>query len=165
MVAGKHPSPQWLSMDEVKVHCKLGQRAWEWASNDHGHSPDVFMAFAGDVPTLEALAAMLILRKSLPKLCVHFINVVNLMKLFKPKEYEWGISHDDFDSLFTKDKPVVFNFHGYPHLIHELIFGRNNQIFSAKGYIEEGRNCILCLMFASILVTVNISFLTSIICL
>jgi len=165
VVAGKHPSPQWLSMDEAKVHCKLGLSAWEWASNDRGHSPDVIMACAGDVPTLEALAATLILRKSLPKLRVRFVNVVNLMKLFKPEEHEWGISHDDFDSLFTKDKPVVFNFHGYPHLIHELVFGRHNQNFSVKGYIEEGRHYILCLMLSSILVKVIISFSTYIICL
>jgi len=141
VVAGKHPSPQWLSMDEAKVHCKLGMSAWEWASNDRGHSPDVIMACAGDVPTLEALAATYILRKSLPKLRVRFVNVVNLMKLFLPEDHEWGISHEDFDSLFTKDKPVVFNFHGYPHLIHELLFGRNNQNFTVKGYIEEGKSC------------------------
>jgi xylulose-5-phosphate/fructose-6-phosphate phosphoketolase len=138
VVAGKHPAPQWLSIDEAKVHCKLGLSVWEWASNDRGTGPDVVIACAGDVPTLEALAATQLLRTRLPKLKVRFVNVVDLMKLLKPEEHEHGLTDENFDSLFTKDKPVVFAFHGYPHLIQKLVFARSNQNFTVKGYIEEG---------------------------
>jgi len=138
VVAGKHPAPQWLSIDEAKVHCTMGASIWDWASNDRGKGPDVVVACAGDVPTLEALAAVSILRKQLPKLSVRFVNVVDLMKLLSREEHVHGLTDAVFDALFTKDKPVVFAFHGYIHLIQKLVFGRTNQNFLVKGYIEEG---------------------------
>ncbi len=139
VVAGKQPAPVWLSMDEAIKHCTAGLSIWEWASNDKGGEPDVVMACCGDVPTLETLAAVDLLRQHLPSLKVRVINVVNLMKLQPAGEHPHGLSDRDFDTLFTKDKPVVFAFHGYPWLIHRLTYRRTNHAnFHVRGYKEEG---------------------------
>lgn len=138
MVAGKHPAPQWLTMEEARDHCDAGLGIWEWASNDRGCEPDLIMACAGDVPTLEALAAISILRKNLPELKIRFVNVVDLMRLSTPEHHPHGISHSTFDSIFTKDKPVLFNFHAYPAMVERLIFDRKNRNFKVNGYNEEG---------------------------
>jgi len=139
VVAGKQPAPQWLTMDQAVRHCTAGIGIWEWASNDAGGEPDVVMACCGDVPTLETLAAVDLLRRHLPELKVRVINVVNLMKLQSPGEHPHGLSDQDFDALFTKDKPVVFAFHGYPWLIHRLTYRRTNHgSFHVRGYKEEG---------------------------
>jgi xylulose-5-phosphate/fructose-6-phosphate phosphoketolase len=139
VIAGKHPSPQWLSMEAAVMHCTEGIGIWEWASSDKGYEPDVVMACAGDVPTLETLAAVSILRKSLPDLKIRVINVVDLMKLQPSTEHPHGLSDKDFDSLFTRDKPVIFAFHGYPWLIHRLTYRRHNHVnLHVRGYKEEG---------------------------
>lgn len=139
VVAGKHPSPQWLSMEETVVHCTKGIGIWTWASNDGGDDPDVVMACAGDVPTLETLAAVSILREKLPGLKIRVVNVVDLMKLQPASEHPHGLNDWDFDALFTKDKPVIFAFHGYPWLIHRLTYKRtNHQNIHVRGYKEEG---------------------------
>jgi xylulose-5-phosphate/fructose-6-phosphate phosphoketolase len=139
VIAGKHPAPQWLSMEEAVVHCTTGLGIWEWASNDKGTEPDVVMVCAGDVPTLETLAAVSILREKLPELKVRVVNVVDLMKLQPEIEHPHGLSDADFDSLFTKDKPVIFAFHGYPWLIHRLTYRRTNHSnIHVRGYKEEG---------------------------
>jgi xylulose-5-phosphate/fructose-6-phosphate phosphoketolase len=139
VVAGKHPAPQWLSVKEAVVHCTKGIGIWAWASNDEGAEPDVVMACAGDVPTLETMAAVSILREKLPELKVRVVNVVDLMKLQPVKEHPHGLSEDDFDTLFTKDKPVIFAFHGYPWLIHRLTYRRTNHSnIHVRGYKEEG---------------------------
>jgi xylulose-5-phosphate/fructose-6-phosphate phosphoketolase len=139
IVAGKQPAPQWLSMDAAAKHCEAGVSVWEWASNDNGTSPDVVMACAGDVPTLEALAAVDILRREIPDLKIRVINVVNLMKLQPETEHPNGLSDADFVELFTADKPVVFAYHGYPWLIHRLTYRRSNHAnLHVRGYKEEG---------------------------
>jgi xylulose-5-phosphate/fructose-6-phosphate phosphoketolase len=139
VVAGKQPAPQWLTIDEAIRHCEAGLGIWEWASNDKGGDPDVVMACCGDVPTLETLAAVDILHRHAPDLKVRVINVVNLMKLQPPSEHPHGLSDRDFDALFTTDKPVIFAFHGYPWLIHRLIYRRTgHQNFHVHGYREEG---------------------------
>jgi xylulose-5-phosphate/fructose-6-phosphate phosphoketolase len=139
VVAGKQPAPQWLTMDQAIKHCSAGLGIWEWASNDKGCEPDVVMACCGDVPTLETLAAVELLREHLPELKVRVINIVNLMKLQPPKEHPHGLSDADFDALFTKDKPIIFAFHGYPWLIHRLTYRRtNHDNFHVRGYVEEG---------------------------
>jgi xylulose-5-phosphate/fructose-6-phosphate phosphoketolase len=139
IVAGKHPSPQWLSMDEAIVHCTKGIGIWEWAGNDEGGEPDVVMACAGDVPTLETLAAVSILRKKIPDLKIRVVNVVDLMKLQPESEHPHGLSDKDFDALFTKNKPVIFGFHAYPWLIHRLTYRRtNHHNIHVRGYKEEG---------------------------
>jgi xylulose-5-phosphate/fructose-6-phosphate phosphoketolase len=139
IVAGKQPAPQWLTMDQAIKHCTQGIGIWEWASNDRGSDPDVVMACCGDVPTLETLAAVELLRKHLPELKVRVINVVNLMKLQPPGEHPHGLSDSDFDVLFTKDKPIIFAFHGYPWLIHRLTYRRtNHKNLHVRGYKEEG---------------------------
>jgi xylulose-5-phosphate/fructose-6-phosphate phosphoketolase len=139
VVAGKHPAPQWLTMDAAVRHCAEGVGIWEWASNDKGSEPDVVMACAGDVPTLETLAAVSILRGSLPDLKIRVVNVVDLMKLEPDTEHPHGLSDRDFDSLFTKDKPIIFAFHGYPWLIHRLTYRRtNHKNLHVRGYKEEG---------------------------
>ena len=139
VVAGKHPAPQWLSMEAAVKHCTEGIGIWEWASSDRGVEPDVVMACAGDVPTLETLAAVSILRKSLPELKIRVINVVDLMKLQPDTEHPHGLSDKDFDSLFMRDKPVIFAFHGYPWLIHRLTYRRtNHHNLHVRGYKEEG---------------------------
>ncbi|MDD2863340.1 MAG: phosphoketolase, partial [Methylococcales bacterium] len=139
IVAGKQPAPQWLSMDAAAKHCEAGVSVWEWASNDNGTSPDVVMACAGDVPTLETLAAVDILRREVPDLKIRVINVVNLMKLQPETEHPNGLNDRDFVELFTPDKPVVFAYHGYPWLIHRLTYRRSNHAnIHARGYKEEG---------------------------
>ena len=139
VIAGKHPSPQWLSMDAALKHCTKGIDIWDWASNDHTGEPDVVMACAGDVPTLETLAAVSILRQHLPALRIRVINVVDLMKLEPPGEHPHGLDDLEFDALFTRDKPVVFAFHAYPWLIHRLTYRRTNHgNFHVRGYKEEG---------------------------
>ena len=139
VVAGKHPAPQWLSMEEAVVHCTEGIGIWKWASNDEGEEPDVVMACAGDVPTLEVLAAVTILREEFPLLKIRVVNVVDLMKLQPKSEHPHGLSDADFDTLFTKDKPVIFAFHAYPWLIHRLTYRRtNHHNIHVRGYKEEG---------------------------
>jgi xylulose-5-phosphate/fructose-6-phosphate phosphoketolase len=139
IVAGKQPEPQWLGMDAAIKHCTAGIGIWEWASNDEGSEPDVVMACAGDVPTLEILAAVDILRHHLPKLRVRVINVVDLMTLQDQAEHPNGLSHKDFDTLFTTDKPIIFAYHGYPWLIHRLTYRRtNHRNLHVRGYKEEG---------------------------
>jgi xylulose-5-phosphate/fructose-6-phosphate phosphoketolase len=139
VVAGKHPAPQWLSLEAAVNHCTQGVGIWQWASNDQDAEPDLVMACAGDVPTLETLAAVSILRERLPELKVRVINVVDLMKLQPPSEHPHGLSDSDFDSLFTRDKPVIFAFHAYPWLIHRLTYRRHNHDnLHVRGYKEEG---------------------------
>lgn len=139
IVAGKQQAPQWLTMDQAVKHCAAGIGIWEWASNDRGSEPDVVMACCGDVPTLETIAAVELLRKFLPDLKIRVINVVNLMKLQPQNEHPNGLSDKDFDSLFTTDKPVVFAYHGYPVLIHRLTYRRtNHKNLHVRGYKEEG---------------------------
>jgi len=137
--AGKQPELQWLDMDSAFKHCTAGLGIWAWASNDAGGDPDVVMACAGDVPTLETLAAVEILRQHFPELRVRVINVVDLMTLQPPSEHPHGLSDKDFDVLFTKNKPIIFAFHGYPWLIHRLTYRRtNHQNLHVRGYKEEG---------------------------
>ncbi|MHC5539351.1 phosphoketolase family protein [Singulisphaera rosea] len=138
VVCGKHDAPQWLTMDAAVVHCTQGIGIWQWASNDQGGDPDVVMACCGDVPTLETLAAVSILREHLPDLKVRVINVVDLLKLQPDTESPHGLSDTDFDSLFTKDKHIIFAFHGYPWLIHRLTYRRANRNLHVRGYKEEG---------------------------
>ena len=139
IVASKHPSMQWLTMDQAVVHCTQGVGIWEWASTDQEAEPDLVMACCGDTPTVEALAATTILKDHMPELKIRFVNVVDLMKLQSNMLHPHGLTDAEFDSLFTKDKPVVFAFHGYPKLIHELTHGRHNeQNFFVHGYLEEG---------------------------
>ncbi len=139
IVAGKQPGPQWLGMDAAVRHCAAGAGLWDWASNDGGAAPDVVMACAGDVPTLETLAAVDLLRRHAPELKVRVVNVVDLMALQPPSEHPHGLSDAVFDSLFTADRPVIFAFHGYPWLVHRLIHGRSDvPRFHVHGYIEEG---------------------------
>lgn len=139
VVAGKQPAPQWLTMDQAIKHCTVGVSIWNWASNEPGAKPDVVMACCGDVPTVETLAAVDLLRKHLPELKVRVINAVDLMKLQPATEHPHGLSHMDFDSLFTKDKPVIFAFHGYPWLIHRLTYRRtDHKNLHVRGYKEEG---------------------------
>jgi xylulose-5-phosphate/fructose-6-phosphate phosphoketolase len=139
VIAGKHPAPQWLSMDAAVRHCSEGIGIWQWASSDQNAEPDLVMACAGDVPTLETLAAVSLLREHLPQLKIRVVNVVDLMKLQPKSEHPHGLSDNDFDSLFTRDKPVIFAFHAYPWLIHRLTYRRHNhQNLHVRGYKEEG---------------------------
>jgi len=139
VVAGKQPAPQWLSMDAAMRHCAAGIGVWDWASNDGGGEPDVVMAAAGDVPTLEILAAISILRERLPELKIRMVNVVDLMKLQPSSEHPHGLIDSDFDALFTADRPIVFAYHGYPWLIHRLTYRRANHAnLHVRGYKEEG---------------------------
>ena len=138
VVAGKHALPQWLTMDAAVVHCTEGIGIWQWASNDQGAEPDVVMACCGDTPTLEILAAVSILREHLPDLKIRVINVVDLMKLQPKTEHPHGLSDTDYDSLFTKDKHIIFGFHGYPWLVHRLTYRRTNRNLHVRGYKEEG---------------------------
>ena len=138
VVAGKHALPQWLTMDEAVIHCTQGLGIWQWASNDQSSEPDVVMACCGDTPTLEIMAAVSILREHLPELKVRVINVVDLMKLQSASEHPHGLSEADYDSLFTTDKPIVFGFHGYASLIHQLTYRRTNRNLHVRGYKEEG---------------------------
>ena len=139
VVAGKHALPQWLTMDAAVVHCTEGIGIWQWASNDQdGAEPDVVMACCGDTPTLEILAAVSILRQHLPDLKIRVINVVDLMKLQSSSEHPHGLNETDYDSLFTKDKHIIFGFHGYPWLVHRLTYRRTNRNLHVRGYKEEG---------------------------
>lgn len=139
IVAGKHPAPQWLSMEDARIHCAEGIGIWSWASNDQNGEPDVVMACCGDVPTLETLAAVTILREHLPELKIRVINVVDLLKLEQHGNHPHGLTDADYDALFTKDKPVIFAFHGYPWLVHRLTYNRsNNADMHVHGYREEG---------------------------
>ncbi len=140
IVAGKQPAPQWLSMEAAAPHCDAGIGIWTWAGTEDANSePDVVMACAGDVPTLETLAAVDLLRKALPDLNIRVVNVVDLMTLQPKEQHPHGLSDRDFDSLFTRDKPVVFAYHGYPHLIHRLTYNRTNHAgLHVRGFIEEG---------------------------
>jgi xylulose-5-phosphate/fructose-6-phosphate phosphoketolase len=139
IVCGKQPAPQWLDMDAAVKHCTAGIGIWEWASSDQGGEPDVVMACAGDVPTLETLAAVDLMRQLLPELKVRVINVVDLMTLQPASEHPHGLSDRDFDILFTVDKPIIFAFHGYPWLIHRLTYRRtNHDNLHVRGYKEEG---------------------------
>ena len=138
MVASKHPRPQWLTMDQAVKHCTQGIGIWDWASNDQGEEPDVVMACCGDTPTLETLAAVTILRKELPELKIRVVNVVDLMKLQPHTEHPHGLTDMEYDMLFTQDRPIVFAYHGYPTLIHELTYRRHNKHLHVRGYKEEG---------------------------
>jgi xylulose-5-phosphate/fructose-6-phosphate phosphoketolase len=139
IVAGKQPSPQWLDMESAVKHCTAGLGIWKWASNDEGSEPDVVMACAGDVPTLETLAAVEMLRRHFPEIRIRVINVVDLMALQPQSEHPQGLSDKDFDVLFTRDKPIVFAYHGYPSLIHQLTYRRtNHHNLHVRGYKEEG---------------------------
>jgi xylulose-5-phosphate/fructose-6-phosphate phosphoketolase len=139
IVTGKQPALQYLSMDEAVKHCTAGLGIWPWASNDEGGIPDVVMACCGDVPTLETLAAVKLLRQYLPELKVRVVNVVDLMTLQPPREHPHGLSDPDFDAIFTTDRPIIFAFHGYPTLIHRLTYRRtNHDNLHVRGYKEEG---------------------------
>ncbi len=138
VVAGKHPLPQWLTMEAAVVHCTEGIGIWPWASNDQDGEPDVVMACCGDTPTLEVMAAVSILREHLPELKVRVVNVVDLMRLQSSSEHPHGMSDADYDSLFTRDKHIIFAFHGYPWLIHRLTYRRANRNLHVRGYKEEG---------------------------
>ena len=138
MIASKHPRPQWLSMEEAVIHCTQGIGIWKWASNDQGQEPDIIMACCGDTPTLETLAAVSILRKYFNEIKIRVVNVVDLMRLQSDKEHPHGLSDEDYDAIFTKNKPIIFAFHGYPNLVHQLTYKRHNQDLHVHGYKEEG---------------------------
>ena len=138
IIASKHPSHQWLTMDEAVKHCTKGVGVWSFASNDFGTSPDIVMASCGDAPTLETLAAISILKENFPSLKIRMVNVVDLMKLESSNKHPHGLTDEEYDEIFTKDKPIIFNFHGYPDLIHQLTYNRNNQNLHVHGYLEEG---------------------------
>jgi phosphoketolase len=141
IIAGKDPEWQWLAMDEAIVHCTVGAGIWQWASNDG--EPDVVLACAGDVPTLEALAAVTLLRAYVPDIRIRFVNVVDLMVLEPRSEHPHGLSDEDFDELFTVDKPVIFAFHGYPAMIHKLTYRRRNhdRITSSSISLVTSKSC------------------------
>ncbi|WP_428375493.1 phosphoketolase family protein [Lichenicoccus sp.] len=138
VIAGKHALPQWLTMEQAIVHCTQGLGIWPWASNDQGGEPDVVMACCGDTPTLEVLAAVSILREHLPELRIRVVNVVDLMKLQSCSEHPHGLSETDYDAMFTRDKHIIFAFHGYPSLVHRLTYRRFNRNLHVRGYLEEG---------------------------
>jgi xylulose-5-phosphate/fructose-6-phosphate phosphoketolase len=138
IIASKHPRPQWLNMRQAEIHCRQGIGIWEFASNDQNGEPDVVMACAGDTPTLETLASVSILNKFCPNLKIRVVNIVDLMRL-QPKEvHPHGLTEEEYNMIFTKDKPIIFAFHGYPNVIHELTYKRENQDLHVRGYIEEG---------------------------
>jgi xylulose-5-phosphate/fructose-6-phosphate phosphoketolase len=138
IVAGKRAMPQWLSIEDAAGHCAKGAGVWQWASNDQGAEPDVVLACCGDTPTLEVLAAVSILREHLPELAVRVVNVVDLMKLQPAASHPHGLTEAEYDSLFTRDKHIIFAFHGYPWLIHRLTYSRANRNLHVRGYVEEG---------------------------
>lgn len=138
IVASKHPSFQWLNMEDAIKHVKKGIGIWEWASTNKGKDPDVVLACAGDTATLETLAAVTILKKKLPKLKIRVVNVVNLLTLEHEYNHECGLTNQEFDEIFTKDKEILFNFHGYPHLVHQIIYDRTNHNIHVHGYKEIG---------------------------
>jgi xylulose-5-phosphate/fructose-6-phosphate phosphoketolase len=138
VIAGKHAMPQWLSIEAAAAHCAQGVGIWSWASNDQDAEPDLIMACCGDTPTLEVLAAVSILRATLPEIRLRVVNVVDLMKLQPCTEHPHGLSDADYDSLFTRDRPVIFAFHGYPGLVERLTYHRANRRMQVRGYMEEG---------------------------
>ena len=138
LVTSKHLRPQWLNKDQAIKHCTKGLGIWNFASNDQDSEPDLIMACCGETPTLEALAATSIINEYLPKIKIRFINVVDLFKLQSDTKHPHGLSDDEYDALFTKKRPIIFNFHGYPSLIHELLYDRYNRNIIVKGYMEEG---------------------------
>ena len=138
LVTSKHPRPQWLTMEQAVKHCTQGIGIWDWASSDAGCEPDIVMACCGDAPTLETLAAVSILREKLPQLKIRVVNVVDLMRLQDISQHPHGLSQTDYDMLFTRDKPILFAYHGYPSLIHELTYRRHNDDLHVRGYKEEG---------------------------
>lgn len=138
MVTSKHPRPQWLTMDQAVKHCTEGLGIWQWASSDEGQEPDLVMACAGETPTLEALAAAMILREHFPELKIRFVNVVDLFRLQSNEQHPHGLSHADYDAIFTTNVPIIFAFHGYPSLIHKLTYTRHNKNLHVRGYVEEG---------------------------
>ncbi len=138
IVASKHPRPQWLTMEQAVKHCTQGIGIWQWASTDQGQEPDIVMACCGDTPTLETLAAVTILRDAFPELKIRVINVVDLMRLQDSSQHPHGMTQQEYDLLFTRDKPILFAYHGYPSLIHELTYKRANKNLHVRGYIEEG---------------------------
>ena len=138
IIASKHNRPQWLTMEEAVIHCTQGIGIWKWASNDSGKEPDIVLASCGDTPTLEVLAATSILREYFKEIKIRVVNVVDLMRLQSENIHPHGLSDEDYDAIFTKDKPIIFAFHGYPHLIHQLTYNRHNQDLHVHGYLEEG---------------------------
>ena len=138
IIASKHERPQWLTMEEAVRHCTEGIGIWKWASNDENEEPDIVMACAGDTPTLETLAAVSILNENFPEIKIRVINVVDIMKLESHTNHPHGLSEEEYDMLFTKDKPIIFAFHGYPSLIHQLAYKRTNNNMHVHGYKEEG---------------------------
>ena len=138
IVASKHPTPQWLTMDQAVVHCTQGIGIWSWASNDQDAEPDIVLAACGGTPTLEALAAQSILLEHFPEVRSRFVNVMDLMRLQDQSQHPHGLSQADYNALFTVDKPIIFAFHGYPSLIHELTYKRSNKDLHVRGYVEEG---------------------------
>ena len=137
-ITGKHEAPQWLTMEQAVEHCTKGLGTWDWASTDNGEHPDVVMVAAGDIPTLEMMAAVAILRERLPSLKIRVVNIVDLMRLQPDTEHPHGLSDIDYNALFTTDRPIIFAFHGYPWLIHRLVYRRANQHLHVRGYKEEG---------------------------
>ena len=138
IISSKHNRPQWLTMEEAVIHCTQGIGIWKWASNDGGYEPDIVMACCGDTPTLEILAATSILREYFEEIKIRVVNVVDLMRLQSEYVHPHGLSDEDYDAIFTKNKPIIFAFHGYPHLIHQLTYNRHNQDLHVHGYQEEG---------------------------
>ena len=138
IIASKHPRPQWLNMEQAVKHCTQGIGIWDWASNDQNSETDIVMACCGDTPTLETLAAVSILRNNFPELKIRVVNVVDLMRLQSNLEHPHGLTNEDYDLLFTKNKPIIFAFHGYPSLIHQLTYNRHNKNMHVHGYQEEG---------------------------
>ena len=138
ITASKHLRPQWLSMEEAVIHCTEGIGIWKWASNDGGEEPDLIMACCGETPTIETLATTSILRKYFNNIKIRVVNIVDLMRLESDENHPHGLSDVDYDAIFTKDKPIIFAFHGYPHLIHQLTYNRHNQDLHVHGYKEEG---------------------------
>lgn len=138
ITASKHPSYQWLDIKQAEKHCALGVSAWDFACTGDKENPDIVIASSGDTPTLEALAAVKLLKKYLPDLSIRYINVVDLMRLVSSDRHPHGLSHSEYDKLFTKNKPIIFNFHGYPQLIHQLTYNRKNENLHVRGYMEEG---------------------------
>jgi len=139
VVAGKQPALNYLSISDAVAHCTRGAGIWDWASNDEGRVPDVVLACAGDIPTLETLAAVDLIRQHLPELCMRVVNVVDLMRLQPEEEHPHGMSDREFDALFTSDRPVIFAYHGYPSLIHRLTYQRTNHAnLHVRGFKEEG---------------------------
>jgi xylulose-5-phosphate/fructose-6-phosphate phosphoketolase len=138
IIASKHPSRQWLTMEEAEKHCAKGIGIWGFASNDKGVEPDLIIATCGDTATLEGLATVTILREYIPEIKIRFVNVVDLMKLQSNKVHPHGLTDKEYDMIFTKDKPIIFAFHGYANLIHELTYNRCNSNLHVRGYKEEG---------------------------